>query len=147
MLVLRATGRADLATVTAWEAEPDTARWLGDTGPAWHERAIADPTQEHLTAVRGTDPVGFVVLARIPGPSVELRRIVLGAAHRGTGHGRALLRAVLARAGTRHLATEVWLDVKADNARARALYAEEGFTVSRALGELIFLSRPVTTKS
>lgn len=147
MLALRATARADLAAVTAWEAEPDTACWLGDTGPAWHGHALSDPTQEHLIALRAGVPVGFAVLARVPGPSVELRRVVLAAEHRGSGHGRALLRALLARAATVHGATEVWLDVKADNTRARALYAANGFTVSRAIGQLIFLSRPVAARS
>jgi diamine N-acetyltransferase len=153
MLTLRPTTEADLPSVTAWEAERDTGRWLGDTGPSWHRRALADPAQEHLIAVEdvvenvaeeiagGTRVVGFAVLAGLRDPEVELRRMVVAPGHRGAGRGRALLRAVLARATGRHRATEVWLDVKASNARARALYESEGFAVTRTLGELVYMSR------
>lgn len=145
MLSLRPTTEAGLAAVTAWEADPDTACWLGETGPTWHRRALRDPTQEHLTAVHGTAPVGFAVLARIPGPDIELRRLVLAPEHRGGGRGRELLLAVLAHVAALPGATGIWLDVKADNDRARRLYESAGFTVTRTLGELIFLRRPVTT--
>jgi hypothetical protein len=110
MLTLRPTTSGDLAYVTSWEADPDTAAWLGETGAAWHARALRDPGQEHVTAWAGTSPVGFAVLA-----------------------GRALLRAVLVRARRDHGAREVWLDVKAHNHRARTLYASVRFAVTRTL--------------
>lgn len=141
MLSLRPTAEADLPALVAWEAERDTRRWLGDTGPDWHRRALGDPTQEHLTAVVDSVPVGFAVLARLDDPVLELRRMVVAPPHRGGGRGRELLRAVLARATAHHGATEVWLDVRAGNARARRLYETEGFTVTRTLGELVYLSR------
>lgn len=141
MLALRPTTEADLAAVLAWEAEQDTTCWLGDTGPAWHRNALGDPAQEHLTAVAGARSVGFAVLARLGEPAVELRRMVVAPPHRGEGLGRELLRAVVARATAGHGATGVWLDVKAGNARARRLYETEGFTVTRTLGELVYMSR------
>ena len=143
MLTLRRTTEADLPAVTAWEAEHDTARWLGDTGPSWHRRALADPAQEHLVAVEGAHAVGFAVLAGLAGTAreVELRRMVVAPGHRGTGLGRALLRALVERATARYGAIEVWLDVKAGNTRARSLYESEGFAVTRTLGELIFMAR------
>lgn len=50
MLTLRATTSADIRHVTSWEADADTAPWLGETGRGWHERALADPDQHHLIA-------------------------------------------------------------------------------------------------
>jgi diamine N-acetyltransferase len=134
-MTLRATAAADLGHVTAWEAQADTRMWLGETGPAWHEQAVADPDQEHLIAEDAGTPAGFAVLAavRTGDGAIELRRMVVSPAVRGTGRGRALLRAVLARAGHDHRAARVWLDVKPQNQRARQLYETEGFTLTRTI--------------
>ena len=32
----------DLDAIVALEASRDTMEWLGETGPAWHQRALAD---------------------------------------------------------------------------------------------------------
>jgi ribosomal protein S18 acetylase RimI-like enzyme len=121
--------------MTGWEADEDTAVWLGETGRCWHERALADPDQQHLTAVDGDVPAGFVVLAgvRSGGGIIELRRIVLPPALRGAGRGRELFLAALAHASREHRATQIWLDVKVGNFRARRLYESEGFTPVRTI--------------
>jgi GNAT superfamily N-acetyltransferase len=128
MVSIRIGTRADLAGVAALEASQDTAAWLGETGPGWHERAVADPGQEHLIAEQGGRLAGYAVLAglRDTGRGVELRRMAVDPGLRGTGLGRGLLRAAVARA-REHGAVRVWLDVKAHNDRARALYESEGF--------------------
>jgi diamine N-acetyltransferase len=133
MLRLRPTGAADMAELAAMEADPDTGRWLGETGLRWHERALADPDQEHLAAWAGSELAGFVVLAglRRADRSIELRRMVIAPRFRGAGRGRALLAAALGRAREQHRARLVWLDVKAGNLRARSLYAAAGFTLAR----------------
>jgi diamine N-acetyltransferase len=134
MLTLRPSTAADLDDLVGWEAEPDTALWLGETGRAWHDRALADLDQDHLIALEAAAPVGFAVLAGlIGGQRLELRRMLLRPAHRGTGRGRALLTAALAWAYQHCGAQEVWLDVKAHNHRARALYESVGFTVTTTL--------------
>lgn len=121
--------------MTGWEADTDTARWLGETGRSWHERALADPDQHHLVAEDAGTAAGFVVMAgvRDGGSSIELRRMVISPAVRGTGRGRELLRAALAHAAREHRAAQVWLDVKAHNLRARGLYESEGFTLARTI--------------
>jgi GNAT superfamily N-acetyltransferase len=135
MLTLRATATADLPHLAGWEAGPDTAMWLGETGHAWHERALAEPDQQHLIAEDTGTLAGFAVLAgiRTGDGAIELRRMVISPAFRGTGRGRELLRAVLARARCQHHAARVWLDVKARNRRARRLYETEGFTLTRTI--------------
>jgi diamine N-acetyltransferase len=156
-MLLRATIPADLVQVTAWEAQPDTSAWLGETGPAWHERALADPGQRHLIAEEVGAPVGFAVLAGLHSVdwadradrAIELRRMVVSVGSRGAGHGRAMLRAVFARARDEYHATRVWLDVKPQNLRARRLYESEGFVPAQPLpvavttpNDLIILTRP-----
>lgn len=131
MLTLRATAAGDLQDVAEWEAEPDTAVWLGGTGHAWHIRALDDPDQEHLIGMDVGVPIGFVVLAGLrAAKTIELRRMVVSTAHRGAGRGRGLLMAAVARAYDRHGARGVRLDVKAENGRARALYESAGFAAT-----------------
>jgi ribosomal protein S18 acetylase RimI-like enzyme len=156
MLSIRPGTAGDLAQVAVLEIGPDTAMWLGETGLAWHERALADPDQEHLVADDDGRLAGFVLLAGLAGGghAVELRRMAVDPARRGAGLGRLLLRAALARARDEHGARRVWLDVKAHNLRARALYESEGFTLTDTpaaemveadgtTSELVVMARPV----
>jgi diamine N-acetyltransferase len=138
MLTLRPSAVGDLGDVTGWEAEPDSALWLGETGAGWHSRALADPDQDHLIAAEAEVPVGFAVLAGLSeGVNLELRRMLVRPAHRGSGRGRALLTASLEWAYQRRGAQGVWLDVKAHNQRARALYESAGFTATKTLTGVI----------
>lgn len=135
-MLLRPTAEADLDSVVALEASPDTSRWLAETGRGWHTRVLSDPDQEHLVATVGSGVVvGFVVLAGVHDPSrvVELRRMVIGAEHRGIGLGRELLRRAVAHAHETLGARGIWLDVKPTNRRAIALYRSEGFGQQRTI--------------
>ena len=115
MLTLRPSTADDLV-------RPDTAKWLGQTGWAWHYQARSDPVQEHLVDVVGETIVGFCVAAglRSADRDIELRRIAIAPERRGDGLGRLLLRSIIRRA-YESSARRVWLDVKPDNTRARAL--------------------------
>lgn len=147
--VLRHTAPADLAAVAALEAAPDTALWLAVTGTPWHEAALADPDQRHLVLTDADHVVGFATLAgaRRTDHRVELRRMVLHPGLRSRGNGRVLLEAVGRYAGTALGARTLWLDVKAENVRARGLYAAAGFTPYedppvRPDPGLVYLARP-----
>jgi ribosomal-protein-alanine N-acetyltransferase len=70
-------------------------------------------------------PAGFI-LARNLGDEVEILSVGVLPAWRRRGIGHALLDAVIADAGRRHLASIV-LEVAADNEAARQLYAVFGF--------------------
>ena len=128
-LLTRPATASDFGAITAIEAEPGAARYLGVLGLDYHERAMADPDQEQIIASLDGDVIGFVVLAGVAREDhrIELRRIAMDRGHRGAGLGRALFRAALTRAFQQHGARQVWLDVKPDNAVALALYASEGF--------------------
>ena len=74
---------------------------------------------------------------RNPHRSIELKRIVLQADLHGRGHGRAAIR-LLAQMAFRDLgAHRFWLDVKARNLRAQALYRSEGFVEEGRLRESV----------
>jgi diamine N-acetyltransferase len=137
MLTLRPTGADDLGRVVAIEAAADTAQWLGETGWAWHERARADPDQDHVVVELDGVVVGFGVMAglRTADRVIELRRMVVHPEFRGCGLGRSLLRSMRRRAHALHGASRVWLDVKPDNRRARKLYESEGFAPTAAAEE------------
>jgi [ribosomal protein S18]-alanine N-acetyltransferase len=56
----------------------------------------------------------------------DIQTITIAEAYRGRGRGRMLLTALLAEAAARGV-REVFLEVRADNPVAQALYASEGF--------------------
>jgi ribosomal-protein-alanine N-acetyltransferase len=102
---------------------------------ALHAQAFTDPrpwTEAEFAALLAgpgillaAAPQGFA-LARIAADEAELLTIAVAAPARRQGLGRRLLAAVLARAEAQGART-VWLEVAADNAAARALYAALGF--------------------
>ena len=99
----------------------------------WSERAFRDElAMGHLyrAARVGDELVGYAGLAFTAGPpqgEAEVHTIGVDPAHQGRGIGRALLRELLAAADAQRAA--VFLEVRTDNAPARALYESEGFTV------------------
>lgn len=138
-MLLRQTRPEDLDGVIGLEESEDTCDWLGTTGRAWHETALADPDQWHLVFTKGhpsrdageedsEEIVGFVVLAGLskPGP-VEMRRMVISAVQRGKGYGRQLLGEVFRLIDGVPDRDRIWLDVSHDNERAQALYESVGF--------------------
>lgn len=119
---------ANLPFITPWERPQ-------------HEGAVRFPDFRHfiVEAGAGYAPCGFVILqgCRNPNRSVELKRMVLQPAAQGRGVGRACLRQ-LARIAFRDLgAHRFWLDVRARNVRAHALYASEGFVEEGRLREAV----------
>lgn len=105
------------------------------------ERQLADTTRRTLVAVIGSQIVGMVDLTPLPPPSIgsmvrPVRAvdvgIVVSAAHRGHGIGRALLEAAesqAARDGVELLTLNAW----AGNEAAIGLYRSVGFEQAGAL--------------
>lgn len=98
---------------------------------AWSEgmmRAeLASPHNAYLVAEEAGRLVGYGgVRAMRGGKDADIQTIAIDAASRGRGRGRALLRDLLTAARERG-AAEVFLEVRADNPVAQALYASEGF--------------------
>ena len=135
---LRTTTDADLDLVEGAESDPDTSPFIIPWRRHRHALALGDPDIAHRIAEdEAQNPVGFIILGGLTNPdsSIEFRRIV--AVRKGKGYGRSIVRAVKELAFNELRAHRLWLDVKAHNARARALYKSEGFSEEGLLRECI----------
>jgi len=123
-LAIRATTEDDLPFVLGAEAATDFVRhWSPDE----HRALMADAHAGHWTVEADAVPAGFLILRGLDSPdrSLELKRIVI--AEPGRGLGRLTLRLLKKVAFERLAVHRLWLDVMQHNARARHLYASEGF--------------------
>ncbi len=140
-LRLRPTMLSDLDFVISVEQDRANRAFITPWERIQHEGAIRFPDSRHFIAEAGADytSAGFVILqgCRNPHRSIELKRMVLQPAAQGQGIGRACLR-LLAQMAFRDLhAHRFWLDVKARNLRAQALYRSEGFVEEGRLRESV----------
>ena len=136
---LRPTMLSDLDFVGSVENDAANRPFITPWERVQHEGAVRFPDFRHfiVEAGAGYPSAGFVILqgCRNQHGSVELKRIVLQP--KGKGYGRACLR-LLARMAFRDLgAHRFWLDVKARNVRAQALYRSEGFVEEGRLRESV----------
>jgi RimJ/RimL family protein N-acetyltransferase len=136
---LRPTLLSDLDFVVGVETDSRNVPFITPWERTQHEGAVRFPDFRHFVVETGEGFAanGFVILqgCRNPHRSVELKRIVLQ--DKGHGLGRACVR-LLKRMAFRDLrAHRFWLDVKALNTRAQALYASEGFVVEGTLRESV----------
>ncbi|MGO4681128.1 ribosomal protein S18-alanine N-acetyltransferase [Microbacterium sp. 2MCAF23] len=91
-----------------------------------HGRYFVD-VENGAEQAEGEHVVGYGGVRALRGSAdSDIQTIALDAEHRGSGRGRALLRALLAEAAERG-AREVFLEVRADNPVAQGLYLSEGF--------------------
>lgn len=110
------------------------------------EALATDDTQ--LFALRDGDGVVAVGALRMCGTWGELKSMHTVAEHRGAGHGRRVLRALLAEARNLGL-TQLFLETGSgeEHKAARALYASEGFVTCGPFGSYsedpmsVFMSR------
>ncbi|WP_299838338.1 GNAT family N-acetyltransferase [uncultured Jannaschia sp.] len=95
-----------------------------DGAARWSEAAFAATLSAPETFVV-TSPAGFAI-GRVTLDEAELLTLVVAPEHRRRGEGRALVSAFAATARDRGAGTG-FLEVAADNAAARALYARTGW--------------------
>ena len=132
---------SDLDFVLSVEQHPANLPFITPWERIQHEGAVRFPDFRHFILESGPayQASGFVILqgCRNPHHSVELNRMVLLPAAQGAGLGRSCLRR-LAQMAFRDLgAHRFWLDVKALNVRAQALYLSEGFVEEGRLRESV----------
>ena len=123
-MTLRAATADDLDAIMAIENRSfPTDAWSAETMAA----ELESPYGRYLVDEEGGAVIGYGGLRHLDrSPDADIQTIALDAAHRGTGRGRALLRALLDDAAARG-AREVFLEVRADNPGAEGLYRSEGF--------------------
>lgn len=101
------------------------ARCFGETPPPWSERGFRAMLATPGVLVMARD--GGLAIVQVAGPEAELLTICVDPDAQRRGLGRALLADALARAAESG-AVEIFLEVAASNAPARALYAAAGFS-------------------
>lgn len=134
---------SDLDFVTSVERDAHNLPFITPWERTQHEGALRIPDLRHFIVETGQvhpiwgDRDGFVIVqgCRNPHRSVELKRIVLQS--KGRGLGRRCVRQLKQMAFRDLHAHRFWLDVKALNTRALALYASEGFVEEGRLRESV----------
>lgn len=136
---LRPTMTSDIEFVLSLERDPENLSFITPWERTQHEAAIRFPDFRHFIIEGGTelDAVGFLILigCRSQNQSLELKRMVVQA--KGSGFGRAALRVAKKVAFDDLGAHRFWLDVKARNTRAKALYDSEGFVLEGQLRDAV----------
>ncbi len=123
-VLLRDAEVADLDAIMALErANFPTDAWSREMMAA----ELVAPHAVYTVALSGDEIVGYAGLSAPTGAELaDIQTIAVDAAHRRQGIGRLLMAALLATARARG-ASEVLLEVRADNPGAQALYGEFGF--------------------
>lgn len=98
-------------------------------------RFIAAPSARVFVALRGAEIIGnLVLLLRANSRTARIYSVIVSPQARGLGIGNRLVEAA-ERAAKREGRGAVTLEVRADNAAARALYAKRGYVEERRLPE------------
>lgn len=125
------TGGATLRPMRWWDVE-EVHRIEAEVFPDpwsiesfWSELAAVPDSRYYLVAQEGGAVVGYGGLVTAGG-TADVQTLAVARHRQGTGLGRQLLDALLARARAGG-ATEVLLEVRAENSGAQALYAAAGF--------------------
>lgn len=118
---------ADIPEVMRIERLPGYDAWIGCWTAQAHAEELASADARYFGWRDGGRLAGFSILQRFHEPTVRLRRIAV--AEPGHGIGTPLLRAVVDWVFATSPAEAVDLHVRQQNARARHVYAREGFVV------------------
>ncbi|GAA2986828.1 ribosomal-protein-alanine acetyltransferase [Microbacterium terrae] len=123
-MTLRTAVAADLEAVMRLERDSfPTDAW----SDAMMREELASPHGWYVVDEEAGRLVGYAGLRAVRGATdADVQTITIAAGSRGLGRGRTLLRALLVEAAARG-AHDVFLEVRADNPVAQALYASEGF--------------------
>ncbi|MFE5407228.1 ribosomal protein S18-alanine N-acetyltransferase [Microbacterium sp. NPDC056569] len=123
MTLRPATGDDLAAIMTLERASFPTDAW----SEAMMREELASPHGWYVVDDEAGRLVGYAGLRAVAGArDADIQTITIAEVSRGRGRGRAMLRALLAEAARRGV-TDVFLEVRADNPVAQALYVSEGF--------------------
>jgi ribosomal-protein-alanine acetyltransferase len=122
--MIRAATAGDLDAIMAIETGTfANDAWSGDTMAT----ELTHPQTHYLVDEEEEGVVGYAgLLAPRGSAQADVQTIAVNAGRRREGRGRRLLEALIAEARARG-ARELFLEVRADNPGARALYEELGF--------------------
>jgi len=123
-VIIRAAKETDIDEIMAIELAS-----FGDT--AWPRDSMAlelapNPHRHYFVAHLGDAMIGYGGVSVVPGHQSDIMTIAIAEQHRGLGLGRKLMNRLLEVAKANN-STEVFLEVRADNPVAQALYRSLGF--------------------
>ncbi len=125
MIELRPLLENELALLTRMEGAPRNAATVTAESPDAHLARMRRPDWRYLAVCAEDRLVGYVMLRLSQMDEVELRRVVIDEA--GAGFGQQALAATHALCRDAMQARSIWLDVYADNRRARHVYSKLGY--------------------
>jgi RimJ/RimL family protein N-acetyltransferase len=151
---LRPLGEADLALTRAWRNQDHVRRWFLDPEPitpeqhrAWYE-SYRERDDDFVFVIeeveRGCRPVGQISLYRIEWGAgrAEFGRLMVGERDAtGKGLAKAATELLVGHALDALGLREVYLEVRADNAPALALYRACRFEVTDQDGDVVVMRR------
>ncbi len=125
--LIRATSRADIPALAGLEQAAFTDPWT----PAQLDAALTGPGGVGWVAVSGTEPERLLghLIGRIVVDQGEILSVAVSPGDRRGGIGSALLDQALDTMRARGV-TGVWLEVRAGNLGAQALYRSRGFAAT-----------------
>lgn len=132
-------GEADLPFVMATERLAGYEAVVGRWDETRHRAALSDGRHAYVLGHLGGTPAGFAILRDWGSPErvTQVKRIAVAVP--GEGHGRLLLRAVVAAVFTETDAHRLWLGTYPENMRARRAYEACGFVAEGiARGSAVF---------
>ena len=115
----------DAAFVVAVHEMPHAAQYLNAPTEELVIQTLADPARLSLILESDDRPVGMMLVGLTAPWLLELQQLAIG--EPGHGFGREAIRWLLREAFERRGAHRLWLEVRADNAPAIALYERCGF--------------------
>ena len=123
-VIIRAAHENDLDAIMLIEHAS-----FGET--AWPRDSMAlelapNPARHYFVALDGESMVGYGGISVVPGHQGDIMTIAVAEGHRGLGLGRQLMNRLIDLAKSHNVA-QVFLEVRADNAVAQALYVSLGF--------------------
>lgn len=119
----------DLAYIMATERLDGYDDVVGRWNESEHRAALADGRHAYFLGYVDLEPIGFVIVRDWAASErvSSVKRIAVS--NPGQGHGRQLMRAVVATVFQETNAHRLWLDVFPENLRARRAYEAVGFVV------------------
>lgn len=127
MITLQPLTEAHIEFAIQSEQHPDNRLFVGQWTADQYRAALTDPDYQCFVLIAEEKPVGHCILYDLQNPdeSVLLKRIVVRV--KGNGYGRAALKEIVQYVFKTLKANRLWLDVRAFNNRAEALYQSAGF--------------------
>lgn len=135
---LRNSREDDLDFILAAEQTAENRVFVSQWTREQHCAAFESEDLLHLVIENADgERVGYIILAGLTNEhkSVEFRRIVV--TEKNQGYGKEALREIKRLAFEELKAHRLWLDLKEQNARARHIYENEGFTIEGVLRECL----------